>query len=107
MGSFFSGRELGPISAVAPNSGLGKAANNDPVSNFLFGSAPKYVMPTAGPWAGQAPSLAAANSGYGLNATGNPSLGGGGQSAQLGATFGAPKPTPAQGFLNASAQVAR
>lgn len=119
MGSFFGG---GAKSAVDPagtayqqmgspggQSTIGKAIMNDPVHNFLFGGKPAYVMPTAGPWAGQAPSLAAANSGYGLNATGNPSLGGGGTSPQLAATFGqqpaaqrTPAAGPGQGFVGAT-----
>lgn len=119
MGSeFLSGRELGPIAGNG-NGTVGRAMVNDPVSKFLFG-APKYVMPTAGPWAGVTPSLAAANSGYGTT-NGNPQLNGGGQSAQLNATF-AQRPAslpiqPAQrpvmgaqnsgqGFVNTSQQFA-
>lgn len=121
MGSaFLKGRELGPLAGNG-NSTVGRAMVNDPVSKFLFG-APKYVTPTAGPWAGVAPSLAAANSGYGLNATGNPQLNGGGVSPQLSATFAqrpatmpiqqpAQRPVmgaqnPGQGFVNASQQFA-
>lgn len=96
------GRELGPIAALAPNSTIGKAMLNDPVSSFLFGK-PKYVMPTAGPYAGVAPTLAGAQSGYALNNAGQPAAPGTGTSPQLNATFGAQQPlgnsfaTPAPG----------
>jgi hypothetical protein len=85
------GREFGPIAALAPNSTIGKAMLNDPVSNFLFGK-PKYVMPTAGPYAGIAPSLAGAQSGYALDSKGQPAAPGAGTSAQLNATFGTAQP---------------
>lgn len=81
------GRELGPIAALAPNSTIGKAMLNDPVSKLLFGS-PKYVMPTAGPYAGATPSLAAAQGGYALNGQGQMAAPGTGTSPQLQATFG-------------------
>lgn len=89
MGSnFFRGRELGPVSGLAPNSTVGKAILNDPVSNFLFGKR-QQVLPTAGPYAGIAPTLGAAQRGYALTPSGQaagtlqP-----GNSAQLDATFG-------------------
>lgn len=90
MGSnFFRGRELGPVGAMSPNSTFGRAVNNDPVSNFLFGKQ-RQVLPTAGPYAGYAPSLAAANGGYATQANGAAATTAQpGQSAQLRATFGA------------------
>lgn len=97
--------QAGPIAALAPNSGIGHAIENDPISQLIFGKA--YTGPltaTAGPWAGQGPSLAAANSGYGLNTSGNPALGGGGNSAQLNATFGAAQPTAQPAYMGAPAQ---
>ena len=89
MGSnFFRGRELGPVSGLAPNSTVGRAMINDPVSNFLFGKQ-RQVNATAGPYAGMAPSLAAANGGYALTPNGQAgTTAQPGQSAQLKATFG-------------------
>lgn len=119
MGSFFGGRPsndaasgVDPAGSVYQNLGspgsqstLGKAIMNDPIHNFLFGGKPAYVMPTAGPYAGVAPTLAGAQSGYALNSQGQVAAPGTGTSPQLQATFGgqAPKalgdqfasPTPA------------
>src|ERR1700722_10657742 len=84
MGSFFSGSRAGSIGG----SSLNNDVMNDPIHKFIFGSQPE-ILPTAGPYAGQAPSLAAANGGYALNSAGQPSLAG--RSAQLQATFGRPQ----------------
>lgn len=96
MGSaFMSGRELGPVAGNGQST-IGRAMVNDPVSTFLFGK-PKYVMPTAGPYAGATPSLAAAQGGYALNSQGGMAAPGTGTSPQLQATFGAAAPKTALG----------
>lgn len=108
MGGFLGGRPsndaasgVDPAGSVYQNLGspgsqstLGKAIMNDPVHNFLFGGKPAYVMPTAGPYAGVAPSLAGAQGGYALNSQGQVAAPGAGTSPQLQATFGTPAAKP-------------
>lgn len=87
MGSgFFRNRELGP--AVGSNSTIGRSAQNDPVSTFLFGKPASYT-PTAGPYAGMAPTLAASQRGYATQPNGQAgNVATPGNSAQLQAVFG-------------------
>lgn len=59
MGSFFSRGTAGSIG----NSSLNRSVINDPIHKFIFGHQPQ-INATAGPYAGIAPTLAAAQRGY-------------------------------------------
>lgn len=77
MGTFFNRSTAGSIG----NSSLNRSVINDPIHQFIFGRQPK-VLPTAGPYAGATPTLAAAARGYATGPQGQaaPLTG---QSAQL------------------------
>jgi hypothetical protein len=87
MGSgFFGGSRAGSIGGNSVNNDI----MNDPIHQFLFGKQPSSNA-VAGPYAGITPTLAAANNGYALQGGQPGNAVNPGNSAQLAATFGAPK----------------
>lgn len=90
MGNFFSGSRTGSIG----NNSVNTAVMNDPIHKALFGN-PQFHA-TAGPYAGVAPTLAAAQRGYATGPQGQaaPLTGTSQQLAGLGTELAPPAPAP-------------